>query len=189
MTKLKMPAFMGNLTVAANMDKGIAFVRSNGERLDAIVHAVAVAIMRHAKDNGDCTRALRLVEAMPASGRRAALIQWFGQYSPIAVTYAKEAEKRRVGLRKVGTPGYNAFNIDAAEAQPYWAKQVANEEAALLGIGDANEKILKMADYLAGRVKAGKVDKDAVEAVNAKVAALRAAATVGAPKVRAAKRA
>ena len=178
MKKLAMPAFMGTHNTTASMDKAIGWVRGNGVRFDAVVTALAVAIMQHAKDTGDCTRALRLVEAMPASARRAALVQWFGQYSPIAVTYAKEADKRRVGLRKPGTQGYNAFNIDAAREHPYYEKQVANEEAAMFGIEDLNEKIVRLADFVAKRIKDGKVKAADATALRAKVAAIRVAATL-----------
>lgn len=178
MKKLAMPAFMGTINTTASMDKAINWVRGNGVRFDAVVTTLAVAIMQHAKDHGDCSRALRLVEAMPASARRAALIQWFGKYSPIAVTYAKEADKRRVGLRKPGTQGYNAFNIDAAREHPYYEKQVANEEAALFGLEDFNEKILRLADFADKRLKEGKVKAADATALRAKLAAVRVAATL-----------
>lgn len=163
-----------------NIDKGIAWVRSTGAKFDAMVHAIAVAILVHAKDTGDCSRMAKLVEAMPRSSRRAALIRWTTAFSPVAVTQDKTKGTFRAKLRRVGDKNYNPFNIDGARANPYydWDKSEDNALAALLVAADANDKIIKLADYLENKVNEGKVKADQIAHVTAKVAALRQASTV-----------
>lgn len=163
-----------------NIDKGIAWVRTTGAKFDAMVHAIACAILVHAKDTGDCSRMAKLVAAMPKSARRAALIRWTTNFSPIAVSQDSTKNTYRAKLRRIGDKNYNPFNVDGARANPYydWDKSEDNALAALLVAGDANEKIIKLADYLQTKVDDGKVKPEDSAAVVAKIAALRQASTV-----------
>lgn len=166
--------FLANLNTAAGLTAGIAWVRTTGKKFDATVHEIAVACLVHAKDHGDCTFALKLYNAMPKSGKRVALIKWFDRYSPIAVN----PKDNKVGLRKVDAKAYMPFDIDGARAIPFFdmdKKNEDNELAALLGVGDFNDKVIKLADYFEGRVKAGKVKDEDKATVLAKVKAIRQA--------------
>lgn len=161
------------------IDKGIAWVRTTGAKFDKMVHAIACAILVHAKDTGDCSRMAKLVEAMPKSARRAGLIRWTTAFSPVAVSQDKGKGTYRAKQRRVGDKNYNPYNIDGARANPYydWDKSEDNALAALLGTGDANDKIIKLADYLENKVNEGKVKAEDKDAVLAKVSALRLATT------------
>lgn len=169
------PKFLSALNTGKGMDEGIKWVRTTGQKFDQYVHLIAVAIVSHAKDSGDCSRALRLVEAMPRSARRAALIRWFTAFSPISVTFHNDVKKRRVGLRKPDMKNFNEFNIEGATANPYyeWDKSEDNALAALLGIGDFNEKIISLADRIEKNITDGKVKPEDSDALAAKVKALR----------------
>ena len=162
--------FLNALNTKKGLSDGIKWVRTTGNKFDNTVHLIAVAVVVHAKEHGDCSFALRLVEAMPRSARRAALIKWFTAFSPISVTFTKEADKRRVGLRKPGMANFNEYNIEGARANPYydWDKAEDNALAALLGLGDFNEAVVKLADRMAKAVKDGKVKEEDKEAVLAR---------------------
>lgn len=172
--------FINNLNTGKGIDAGIAWVRATGKKFDGYVHLIACAIISHAKETGDCSRALKLVEAMPKSGRRSALIRWFTAFSPITVTFHPDVKKRRVGLRKVGMKNFNEFNIDGARENPYyeWDKSEENALAALLGLGDFNENVIRLADRMEKSITDGKVKPEDTDAMVAKVAALRQVATV-----------
>ena len=170
------PKFMNNLNTLAGIRSGVQWVRNTGSKFDQYVHAIACAIIVHAKDHGDCTQALALVKAMPKSARRAALVRWFTAFSPISVTLEHGGKgKDRVGLRKPDAKLYNAFDVDGARANPYydWDKAEDNALAALLGLGDFNDKVLKLADAMQKKLDEKKVEPDAIEAMSAKVKALR----------------
>ena len=165
-----------------NIDKCIAWVRTTGAKFDAMVHAAACAILVHAKDTGDCSRMGKLVSAMPKSARRAALIRWTTEFSPIAVSQNKneKGSPYRSKLRKVGDKNYNPFNIDGARANPYydWDKSEDNALAALLMASDVNDNVIKLADRLQQKVDEGKVKEEDKAHIVAKIAALRQVSTV-----------
>jgi hypothetical protein len=162
------------------IDKGIKWVRSTGAKFDAMVHGIAVAIIVHAKDTGDCSRMAALVTALPKSARRAALIRWATHFSPINVSQDKKTGAFRSKLRRIGDKNYNPFNVDGARVNPYydWDKSEDNALAALLIAADVNDNVLKMADRFQSKLDDGKVAPADVPHVTAKVAALRQVATV-----------
>lgn len=171
------PKFLNELNTGKGLDAGIAWVRATGTKFDEYVHLIACGIIAHAKETGDCSRMLKLVEAMPKSGRRSALIRWTTAFSPIAVTFHPDVKKRRVGLRKPGMKNFNDYNLDGARANPYyeWDKSEENALAALLGLGDLNENVIRLADRFEKNVTDGKVKAEDADAVIAKVRALRLA--------------
>jgi hypothetical protein len=173
----KQLAFISKLNTGAGMDDGIKWIRSTGAKFDATVHAVAVAIMRHAKENGDCSRALKLVQAMPKSARRAALINWFGHFSPINVTMAKEAKDCRVGLRKPDAKNYMPYDLDGASANPYFEWEKEPKVDTEFTSGELNTLILNMVKRVTTKLEEGKVAANDREAIEAKIASLKLAAT------------
>jgi len=144
------------------IDKNIALVATNANKLNSLIHTTALAIFDHAKEHGDCTRALALVKAMPASMRRTMLIQWFSDYSPITVKLASGKSPEAVGLNR----GKNAndWNRPAAVATPFYDLAEQNPEdkeydlAALIKMVQAiSKRIGKKIDD--GKVAANDIDK------------------------------
>lgn len=163
------------------IDSKIAGIRRRGTTLRSDAAECAVMIMDHANTHGDCSRALRLVEALPFASERVKLINWFKAFSPINVTWNAEASKRKVGYNKPDAKSYNAFNLDGAKANPYYeygAVSDDDETAKLLGTADVNSDILRLADREQRRVDNGLIAANDKEAVIAKIAALRNVATV-----------
>lgn len=172
----KQLAFIAKLNTGAGIDAGIAWIRSTGSKFDATAHQVAVAIMRHAKDSGDCSRALKLVQAMPKSGRRSALINWFSAFSPINVTMAKEAKDCKVGLRKADAKLYVPFNVDGADANPFYEYEKEPGVDVDFTAEELNELILKLVKRVATKVKDGKIAANDKERIEAKLTVLNQAA-------------
>lgn len=161
------------------IDTKIASIRRRTTTLRADIAAVALLIMTHAKEHGDCSRALRIVEAVPQASERVKLINWFKAFSPINVSWNADASKRRVGYNKPTATSYNEFNLDGAKANVYYefGKTDDEETAALLDGPGANTFILKLADRMQKRVDKGEVAANDKDNVIAKIAALRQAAT------------
>lgn len=170
-------AFIAKLNTSAGIDAGIAWVKNTGSKFDATVHQVAVAIMRHAKDSGDCSRALKLVLAMPKSARRAALINWFGHFSPINVTMDKDVAKCKVGLRKQDAKLYMPFDVDGADANPFYLWEKEPGVDVPLSSGELNELILKLVKRVSGKMDKGEVVANDRDNLEAKIKVLREAAT------------
>ena len=174
------PKFMNNLGDKAGIADGIKWVRSTGSKFDEYVHAIAIAIMRRAKEHGDCSQALDLYFALPKSNRRAALVNWFGHFSPIRLTINKDAAKCKVGLRKVGDKAYMPFNIEGATANPYFEWEKDKELEALMTAGDLNDMLIKLVKRVQDKVKNGKVAANDVAAIETKLAEVAKVTTVAA---------
>ena len=92
----------------------IRSIRDRGRKLDGLIHETGIQCMLHAREHGDVTLATRLVDAMPRSGRRKALIRWFTDHTPMKYSEKKQA----FGLKKKA--GDDDFQIEAANATPFW---------------------------------------------------------------------
>ena len=160
------------------IDTKIASIRRRGTTLRGDTQKCAVLIMEHAKETGDCSRALRLVEALTSASERVMLIDWFKNYSPINVTWNKDAGKRRIGYNKPDAKAYNAFNLDGARANNYFDVVKSDDEqtANLLDAPGANTFILALAERMQKRVDKGEVAANDKDNVVSKIAALRLAA-------------
>ena len=90
-TKLKL--YEGN----QDIEKAIQSVKTRGKAFDNLVHAVALSVINHIEQHGDIRHSNMLVEAMPKSSRKNALIEWFETFGKLSydqeskvLTYAKE---------------------------------------------------------------------------------------------------
>jgi hypothetical protein len=124
------------MTTLKQIDGEIAKFATSAAALNVQCHAVAMMIYLHAapKDvgpdcegTGDCTRAVKLVRAMPASFRRTMMIDWFAKNSPI-----------RIKLSDTG---------DKCQYDPKYSKLTAEEKLACWNLENANtEPFYDLAD-------------------------------------------
>ena len=142
----------------ANLIRSInALIRADVET-DEKVHDLAVKTLQHAGDTGDFTLFARLVGNVKTAGgevferglasRRAGLIAWAADYSPIRVN-----GDNVMGLLKPTAKTFTPFNIGAAKANPFWT---IGEER------DRREKVRPVdSETIRGRVSAlaGMVEK------------------------------
>jgi hypothetical protein len=151
------------------INANIALIGRNYNKVNALVQTTALAILAHAQEHGDCTPALRLVQAMPKSARRGLLINWFAKYSPIGMN----VNKGKVGFHKEGSKLYRPFNVKEATANPWYEGEEANKE----DLPDTTlEAVNKGIFALAGRFKKlldeGSVANDDIPAVEQRIADL-----------------
>jgi hypothetical protein len=134
------------------IDGNIKRVVTNGQKLNVLIHETAVLIANHAKEHGDCTRALTLVKAMPASMRRTMLIKWFDTFTPIRVLLAAD----KVGILKDTAKTFVPFDVEAGDAKPFYelAEETPEKEYSF-------DKLVAMVEQLGKaiekKVEAGKV--------------------------------
>jgi hypothetical protein len=153
------------------IDRNIRTITTNVKKLNELIHTTAVLIMAHAEQHGDCTRALTLVKAMPASFRRSMLIKWFEEYSPIRVSVTND----RVGILPKTAKNYRDFDVKAGTETPFYEIAERNPEKEY-----DFDALVKMVESLATtinrRVDNGKVpeaDAASAKAMVAKLSSLK----------------
>lgn len=142
------------------IDKRIATVTTNAAKLNGYIHETGMMIVRHANQHGDCTRALALVKAMPASMRRTMLIAWFAKFTPIAV---KLGDSEAVGFNakylalKTPEAKAKAWNIDGANAEPFYAMAEAEPEAKEYTLSQLIAMVGQLSKRIKGKIAGGEV--------------------------------
>lgn len=154
------------------IDKNIAFIGGSMEKINAFIHVTALAIMRHAEAHGDCTRALNLAEAMPASMRREMLIEWFRRFSPVVIKLGDGKQKAKVGMWKKDEPKYVAFDLEAADALPFWKIAEQEPESKTYTFDQLLEMAHRLGKTIDKKIKDGKVAAEDVPSAEGIVTAL-----------------
>ena len=74
---------MAKISFSARMGQRFRQLTSDYGKINQYVHETAMLIIGHAKEHGDCSTAQGLINAMPQSARKLALLTWFTNYTPI----------------------------------------------------------------------------------------------------------
>lgn len=150
---------------------------------DAVQQA-AVAIVEHAMNYGDCSRALTLVRTIPVNQARS-LIIYFMTVSPIGVLLSKNKKDDKVRLLPDTSKAYNPFDMDKAKALSWWTMDAdkAEKEAIEVFSGGVFDAVIGLLDRIVKNESKGKTyTADAIAtAEQLKVATIKArAATLSA---------
>ena len=140
------------------IDAQIKRITTNAQKLNVLIHDVGMMILEHAREHGDCTRALALVKAMPASHRRTMLVAWFDKYSPIRVILSND----KVGMLKDSAKGFVAFNLDGAAAEPFYLIAEATPEAKPFDLAAMIRFVEQTAKRIEKQVEEGRVSEQDV---------------------------
>lgn len=98
---------------AKALTKAINSIIRRGVQFDQDVHTAAVSCLFHAEQHGDVTLATRLVNGMPRSSRRKALIHWFSKHG-------KMAYKEKESQFKIDKAKSKSWKLAEAEQVPFW---------------------------------------------------------------------
>lgn len=101
---------------AAQIDKAIKSIATRGANLDKDIHAAAVSTLAHIEAHGDVILANRLMQAMPKSGRRAALQTWMLAFGRLVLNDDK-ATKKEMPLKYSKAA---VSNVLKAQETPFW---------------------------------------------------------------------
>lgn len=157
-----------------NAQMGIRFrkITSDYAKINLYVHETAMMILRHAHEHKDCSTAQGLVNAMPQSARKLALINWFHKYSPIVV---KDDDKWQSRMHKDGSKLYVPFDLEGAEANPWFtiADQMGAEKPPV-GLDGMIVWLEAQAKAWEKKADEGKVDEAEILTAKALAAQLRA---------------
>lgn len=129
MTKTATPGVAGLKAI----DALIAKVPGAYAKAHDAVQSAAVAIVEHAMNYGDCSRALTLVRTIPVNQARS-LIIYFMTVSPIGVLLSKSKKDDKVRLLQETSKAYNPFDMDKAKALSWWTMDAEKAEKEAIDI-------------------------------------------------------
>lgn len=159
-----------------NIDAKIATFATAAANVNALCHEIGMDVLRWAapKDrggegHGDCTRAQKLVMAMPASFRRSMLIAWFKAFSPILVKddpkWASKMHKPFLTDGKTPNSLFVDFDLDGAEATPFWV-MAENTPEKSYDLETLLKMVASLSKQIAKKAADGKVPPADIDAAN-----------------------
>lgn len=161
----------------ARMKARLTVISSNAAKLNTYIHETAMQILAHAQEHGDCTFALKLTLAMPASMRRTMLIKWFETFSPVTVKLPGTGNPDgKVGINK----GKNAkpFDLEGAAATPFYELAEQEPEDKVYTLAELIKMVQGLGKRIEGKIDKGEVgdnDRDAARALVSKIEGVIAA--------------
>lgn len=144
--------------------KLVSSIAERGIKLDADMHLAACSVLAHTAAHRNKTLIGNLVEALPKSARRKALIDWFERFGPYRIGYTNCA----VVMPKADTPEWVAYMddfeqiIERACDTPFWLEKET---------GAKDKKPLDMSAIIA-YLNRKAVDKTADADTQSKIAAV-----------------
>jgi hypothetical protein len=145
------------------IDQKIRLVATSGAKLNKLIHETAMMVASHAKEHGDCTRALSLVKAMPASMRRTMLVLWFSTYTPIRVVDKND----KVGMLKPEAKGFTDWDLEAGDLTPFYELAEQNPEAGVYDFAKLVEMVQRLGKQIDKKIADGKVPPEDVASAKA----------------------
>lgn len=128
--------------------------------INLYIHETGMMILRHSMEHGDCSTAQGLINAMPQSARKAALIKWFSVYSPIVV---KDSDKWVAKMHKEGSKLYVPFNIEEAEANPWFSVAEGMGAEKSYDFAELLKMVERLASSIEKKIEDGKVPPEDME--------------------------
>lgn len=157
----------------AQIDTGIRGIKTSRANYVKNTQILALAIMRHAKEHGDCSRALYLVRAV-GKKEQSQLIKWFMAFSPVKVTLGKTPKDDKYRFSEKDAKTYNDFNLEGAEAVHWLEYDKPKAPPKSFNLNSFRTDLQKLLKKYEAHIKAGECGDSAD--VDADIAAFRAAA-------------
>lgn len=112
----------------SKLNSDIRTIATSAKKLDSLVHSVAVRCLSHAKEHGDTRPLAQLTEAVTGGGYRVkGLMVWTGTFSPIRKKNTDDGSIS-FGIMKPGSKSFTDWNIESADANPFWTLAAADEK-------------------------------------------------------------
>lgn len=159
-----------------NIDAKIATFVTAAANVNALCHEIGMDILKWAAPtdkggagHGDCTRAQKLVMAMPASFRRSMLIAWFGKFSPILVKdsdkWDAKMHKAFLSDGKTVNPLYVEWDIEGADGTPFHVLAENTPEKSY-DLETLLKMVASLSKQIAKKAADGKVPPADIDAAN-----------------------
>jgi hypothetical protein len=142
-------------TSKAAIKKGITDLRGIVTNANERAQTLAVAVIQHDAEHGDCTLAVDLVNSLPNAEQKRWMVQFFKHFGAIVI----DTEKGRATNAKHRDPrskGYTAPSVDGAKANMWfepenggWFAGPPRDYYVPGTIGDVGENVIRFGDRLA----------------------------------------
>lgn len=154
------------------IDKRVARVSVLGRELNTFIHETGMMIVYHAaptgaspdaKDSGDCTRALSLVRAMPASMRRTMMIEWFQKFTPIRIKLSDNGDKCEFDAKyKKEAPADKLawWKVSEAAELPFYDIAENTPEGKTYSLAELLKMVERLSKQIEKKVEEGKVPEE-----------------------------
>lgn len=172
-------------TTLKSIDKRIATFTTNRDKLRNDAHEIAMLILNHAapvaagpnaQGTGDCTRALRLCEAMPKSWAEQ-MVAWFKKFSPIRVVVKNGKCEYAPDYKKLDADQkVNGWNLEGAAALPFWEATEEPDAKPILDFAALVKMVEGLSKRIAKKVEDGEVkpeDMASAKAIADKIGGLK----------------
>jgi hypothetical protein len=137
------------MTSSKQIDKMIASFTMNRQKLLVQAHTIAMVIVNHAHEHNDCTRAIKLVRALPNSWQNQ-MVGWFKAFTPIIVVDKNDKCELSVAYKAATAENKPAFwDISAAQETPF--NELSPEDRAAPVMDFA--ALVRLVQSLAGRIE------------------------------------
>jgi hypothetical protein len=130
-------------------------IARSGKKLDVLVHTTAVAGLLLVQADSNTTRMNQLLVALPNGYRREAFKLWVSAHSPI-----KWNSEGEIKLVKPDAKSFRPFNIEAADATPFWAFSEENKVIKTLSLDLILAMLKREEDKLAKADAEGNIKDD-----------------------------
>ncbi len=156
------------------IDKAIAAFATSAKAVNVQCHEVGMMIFRHAapkgvsadcEGSGDCTRAVKLVRAMPASFRRTMMIEWFHKNTPIRIKLSENGDKCEYDpkYKKLSAEEkLTWWNIENANTEAFYDIAEATPEAKPLDFAALVKLVEQLSKRISTKVERGEVNEEDV---------------------------
>lgn len=135
------------------INTAIENIKASGKKLDALIHQVAVSCINHVELHGDIRVCNRLIDSMPKSSRRLALIKWFEDYGKLS--YTTETKNFAYDNNK-------ETDLTTAQAVPFW-EHTKEQNPMIFDLDKAINNLIKRAESAMNKEQ--EVDKAKYEAL------------------------
>lgn len=164
-------------TTLKSIDKRIAKFTTNRNALRLDAHEIGLLILRHAAPaeagadcgggKGDCTRALKLCEAMPKSWAEQ-MVAWFKAYSPIRVVVKNgKCEFSKEYKALAPEQKLEIWNIEGATETPFWEASDEPDAKPALDFAALCKLVEGLGKRIAKKVEDGEVKPEDMESAKA----------------------
>jgi len=176
------------MTTLKQIDGAIAKFATSAAALNQQCHTVAMMIFRHAapklagsdcEGTGDCTRAVKLVRAMPASFRRTMMIDWFAKNSPIRIKLGDSGDKCQYDpkySKLTAEEKLNCWNLENANSERFYDLADKTPEEKIFNLAAMIKFVEGLGKRIEKSIEKGEIPSDDMEtalALDAKLKALR----------------
>jgi len=155
------------------IDAGIATLSTVTKTVNSYIHNLNMAVALHANEHGDCTRALAIYKAMPASYRRLMVVDWYHLYTNIRFTEKKEGIYQSVGMLKATAKTYREFDEAEAEATPFYQLAETTPEEKPFNFDNFFKAVKALASKADKKIEEGKVPASDVSKITAITSVLK----------------